>query len=358
MACKPFISFYLFVNFWFLYIFTTFIYKISSKKVWQEKIKNYNPDILFNFWTLTLTEKTQMKYYWIDFIDDFLYEKSINQWVTEWTIHSYTTVFNNLCLNKYIDIENFDSYTEINFKRFLWELFLQNKWSTHTYNRYRKNLKCFCDYLVRNNHIKENPLKNIPVRKTWKNLPKTLSSKQIKELIEKIEKTFLGLDFLSFRNKTIMYFYIYTGCRLKELVNLKVTDIDFINWTIRINNWKWNKDRIVPMVYKLSDYIISYLLKAKKSKIRTEILFPTRFCWYLQHRDIYSIVDKIKKWLSFDFTPHMLRHTFATELVRKNVNLYNISKVLWHSNIKTTQIYLWLNTEEIRESLNNVNLYK
>lgn len=54
----------------------------------------------------------------------------------------------------------------------------------------------------------------------------------------------------------------------------------------------------------------------------------------------------------------MLRHTFATELVRKNVNLYNISKVLWHSNLKTTQIYLWLDIQDIKTSLDNISLYK
>jgi len=299
-----------------------------------------------------------MKYYWIDFIDDFLYEKSVNQWLTKDSIHSYQTVFNSLFLNPYIEVENFESYKEINFKRLLWELFLKNEWSTHTYNRYRKNLKCFCDYLVRNWFLKDNPIKNIPIRKSWKNLPKTLDKKQIKELIQKIEKTFKNDDFISFRNKTILYFYIYTWCRLKELVKLKTYDVDFINWTIRINNWKWNKDRVVPLTFTLSDFLIKYLLIKNKSWIKSEIFFPTRFCWYLQHRDIYNVVDKIKKWLSFSFTPHMLRHTFATELVRKNVNLYNISKVLWHSSIKTTQIYLWLDTEEIRENLNSISLYK
>lgn len=299
-----------------------------------------------------------MKYYWIDFIDDFLYEKSVNQWLSDESIKSYQSVFNSLFLTPYLDIENLKSFTEINIKRYLWDSFLKNKWSTHTYNRYRKNLKCFCDYLVRNNLLKENPLKNIPVRKIWKNLPKTLNPKQTKELFKKIEEFFEQKDFITLRNKTIMYFYIYTWCRLKELINVNFSDIDFINWTIRINKAKWNKDRVIPLTNTLSDFLIKYLLKKKKSRSIWDILFPTRFWWKLQHRDIYNIVKKIKTKLSFSFTPHMLRHTFATELVRKNVNLYNISKVLWHSNLKTTQIYLWLDIQDIKTSLDNISLYK
>lgn len=298
-----------------------------------------------------------MKYYWIDFIDDFLYEKSINQWLSDESIKSYQSVFNSLFLTPYLNLEDLTTFTEMNFKRYLWDSFLKNKWSSHTYNRYRKNLKCFCDYLVRNRLINENPLKNIPIKKNWKNLPKALNTKQVKELFNVIDKIFSNIDFISKRNKAIMCFYIYTWCRLKELINLKTSDIDFIKWTIRINKGKWNKDRIIPLTHKLSDILINYLLKKKKSRLITEILFPTRFWWTLQHRDIYNIVWKIKNNLSFSFTPHMLRHTFATELVRKNINLYNISKVLWHSSIKTTQIYLWLDVEEIRSDLNNISLY-
>lgn len=298
-----------------------------------------------------------MKYYGIDFIDDFLYEKAMNQWVTEATIHSYNSIFNTLFLNPFVDVEKFETYTEMNFKRFLWNFSLKNKWSAHTYNRYRKCLKCFCDYLVRNNYIKVNPLNNIPVKSIWKTLPRSLNQKQVRELIKKIETTFPWNDFMSLRNKTIVYFYIYTWARLKEIVNLKFSDIDFIAWQIRINKAKWNKDRIIPLVNTLSDFLIDYLLKKKRSRVITDIIFPTRFWWVLQHRDIYEIFKKVKSWLSFSFTPHMLRHTFATELVRKKIDIYSIAKVLWHSSIKTTQIYFWLETTEIRDSINSVKLF-
>ena len=79
-----------------------------------------------------------MKYYWVNFIDDFLYEKSVNEGLSPKTLECYKTSFNLLFLNKYVDIEDFSTFTEINFKRMLWDAFLSNNWSSNTYNRYRK----------------------------------------------------------------------------------------------------------------------------------------------------------------------------------------------------------------------------
>ena len=299
-----------------------------------------------------------IKYFGLDFIDDFLVEKFLNKGLSEKTIECYKTSFNLLILNKYVDVESFETYSEMNFKRMLWEAFQKNKWSCNTYNRYRKELKTFCDYLVRKWYLKSNPFLNIEPMKQKKTLPKALNSKQVKELVSKIEIDFAWKDFLSLRNRAIFYFYIYTWCRLWEVLNLKFENLDFLNRTIRINQWKWNKDRIVPLVSELSDILIKYLIVKKKSRVLTDLVFPTKNWLNLQKRDIYSIVKKIKDWLSFTFTPHILRHTFATELIRKNIDIYKISKVLWHSNVKTTQIYLGLSLSEVSKELDNLKLYK
>lgn len=299
-----------------------------------------------------------MKYYWIDFIDDFLFEKSINQWLSLKTIEGYKTTFNLLFLNQYVDVEDFKSYTEINFKRLLWHFCQKNNWSSNTYNNYRKYLKSFCDYLVKNNYLEKNPFENILVRKVKKNLPKALTQIQVKELLKVVNKIFENNDFLSLRNKTIINFYMYTWCRLSELIKLKIEEIDFINRTIRINDGKGNKDRIIPLTYDLSDILIKYLIKKKNSRNISNFVFPTKNGLEMQKRDIYKIFLKIKNNLSFYFTPHMLRHTFATELIRKDVDIYKVSKVLWHSNVKTTQIYTWLTVKDVSEKLQQINLYK
>lgn len=299
-----------------------------------------------------------MKNYWIDVIDGFLLEKSINEWVCLNTIKTYQSVFNTLLNYEYIDFYELSSFNNKNIMRFLWEALIKNKWSSHTYNRYRKNIKVFCDYLIFNWLLNENPIDWIKERKVWKNLPKFLSTKQIKELERSINMAYPCENFMSIRNNTIMYFYLLSGLRLQELVNLKLEDINFTDRLIKINNWKWNKDRIIPLIDILYSKLLPYKVARKyNNDIRSNILFPTRFWNCLQHRDIYVIFDKVKSRLDFRLTPHMLRHTFATELVRKNVNIYNVSRILGHSNLKTTQIYLWLDMWELNINLNKAKLF-
>ena len=70
-----------------------------------------------------------------------------------------------------------------------------------------------------------------------------------------------------------------------------------------------------------------------------------------------SIIKMIRKRISFYFTWHQLRHTFATELVRNNFDIYNISRILGHSKIDTTKIYLSVDTERIKQQLDSISLF-
>lgn len=297
-----------------------------------------------------------MKYYWIDLIDDFLLEKSWNEWLSKNTISTYISTFNVLLTCNYININNLSTFTSTNFKRFLLSSFEKYKWTSHTYNWRRKNLKVFCKYLLDKGLLDYNPIADIKIRKLEKSLPKFLTSKQINELVKTIDSVFNTSDFLTIRNKVIFYFYLYTWLRLNELLNLKYEDINLQDKTIRINKWKWNKDRIIPLLEILYIKLLPYL-DLFDLNMKNGYLFPSRYGFILQKRDIYNIFKKVTCKLSFKLTPHMLRHTFATELVRKNVNIYNVSRILWHSNMKTTEIYLWLDLEELKCNLNRMQLF-
>lgn len=291
------------------------------------------------------------------FIDTFLFEKQINQWLSNKTILTYNSCFNLLLNNPYIFLDNPWSFTELNFKRLLWETLIKNNWTSHTYNRYRKNYKVFCDFLIKESFIKENPLKHIKDRKVDKVLPKALLPKQVDEVIYLINRIFSNDDFVSKRNSAIIYTYLFTWIRLSELININTLAVNIEDWYIKINKWKGWKDRYVPIVNKLSFILCDYMKAREKFDFQEKVFFPTRYWWYMQHRDIYSILNKIREKISFKLTCHMFRHTFATELVRKNLNLYNISQILWHSKLDTTKIYLNFDTESVKNSLNTLNIY-
>lgn len=302
-----------------------------------------------------------MKNHYCDYIVDFLFEKQVNEWLSVHTIHTYKTCFNTLLRFSDIDLSNLNTFTEINFKRFLWSMLVKYKWTSYTYNRYKNNYKVFCDYLVNLWVLTDNPLSNIKLRKLSKPLPKYLNKFQVIKVKLLINKIYNTDDFLSIRNKTILYTYLFTWLRLYELINLSIDDLDFYNWLIRIKFWKGKKERYVPLVDSLQKKILSYLSIRKKyirnSSNTSNTLFPTRFNWLMQHRDIYNIIKQIQKELNFKLTPHMFRHTFATELVRKNINIYSISKILWHSRLDTTKIYLNLDLGTIKDTINLSWLY-
>ncbi len=70
------------------------------------------------------------------------------------------------------------------------------------------------------------------------------------------------------------------------------------------------------------------------------------------------IIEKIRTCITFHFTWHQLRHTFATELVRNNFDIYNISSILGHSDINTTKIYLSVDTDRLKKQLDEIPMFQ
>lgn len=298
-----------------------------------------------------------MKKYNNYFIDTFLLEKQVNQWIRKTTIKTYYTLFNYLLNSSYIDFDNPSTFTEWNFKRFLWELLIQNEWSSHTYNRNKRNAKVFCDYLVHEWFLFENPLKKIPLRKVDRVLPKIYTQTQIDLIMYTLTHYYSWSDFLSMRNRTLMFMYMYTGLRFSELVNLTMSDVNMEEGYIRVNNGKGGKDRYVPLVNKLYVYLNLYIEERYKHDFKKTVLFPTQYGNNLQYREVYKINKILEGKLGFKVCTHMFRHTFATELVKKNLNLYNISQILWHTKLDTTKVYLNFDTEKVKDAINLLNLY-
>lgn len=300
-----------------------------------------------------------MKTYWINIIDEFLIEKSGNEWLSKYSMRTYTGAFNLLLTCEYIDIHNLETFTELNFKRFLLESLNKYKWNSRTYNLKRMAFNVFNNYLQKRWFIAENPFKEIRKRKEEKALPRYLNTEQVSRLLEAIESVLAWNSFLNTRNRTIFYFFLFTWVRLAELRNMKLSDIDFIKWQISIIKGKWNKDRIVPLVNTFWKKLENYLLIRKWFfwNRKCDVLFPSERWNILWEHDIYHFFSRVNKKLPFHVTPHMLRHTYATELLRQWVHLFKISKILGHTDLETTQVYLWLDTNDIIDDLNSKVLF-
>lgn len=298
-----------------------------------------------------------MKTFWIVHIDDFLFEKKVNDGLRPGSLRDYQQVFNHLLDNEFLDPLDFSTFTENRVKMFLASKLQSNNWASATYNKTRKNLKVYCDFLVKNGYIPNNPFASIPNRKADKKLPRYLDTQKLWLFHRVLNSTFSQKDFISQRNKTIFHFYLYTGLRLYELINLDIWDINFLESYALVRNGKGGKDRIVPLCEELKHHLVEYYFQRVKYKNLVP-LFPTYFGNRLQHREIYTMLWKIKKQLPFDVTPHMLRHTFASHCIQKGVNVYNVSRVLGHSSLKTTEIYLHTTIEDVTTQINSVRLYR
>ncbi len=298
-----------------------------------------------------------MKKFWNIYVDDFLMEKSVNQWISDRMVEIYITTFRFVAKSKYIVLSDLTTYTTQNFKRFLWENFLERNWSSKTYNHYRTNLRCYCWYLKDEWYLDENPFDKILKRKEPKRLPKTLSKEQIKELLSSLSITFDTKTFLWIRNKTMVYLYLYSWMRLSELTNLKFENLKIHDWLIQVIKWKGDKERHIPLTKETVKNLFNYLKERRKVYFETDYIFPTVYWNCLQKKDMQRLMKQIRGNISFHFTWHQLRHTYATELVRNNFDIYNISQILGHSSIDTTKIYLSVDIHKLKKQLDRVKLF-
>jgi len=192
----------------------------------------------------------------------------------------------------------------------------------------------------------------IEIPKIKKSLPKTLSFEEINKLLDiKLN------DKYSYRNKAMLELMYSSGLRVSELVNVKIHDIDSESCIIRVMG-KGSKERIVP----LGDYAIKYIdiyLKEYRNKLikkeYNDYLFLNNHGKKMTRQGFFKIIKNLAKQqkIKVEFSPHTLRHSFATHLLDGGADLRSIQEMLGHSDISTTQIYTHVSKELLKENYNN-----
>lgn len=234
------------------------------------------------------------------------------------------------------DIRNYISYlTDINE-------------SDKTIARKIVSIRTFFDFLMRKEFIKVNPCEKIESPKLKKSLPKTLNIDEINLLLNFEAKTAL-----EYRNKAMLELIYASGIRVSELVNLNVNDVNLNDCYVRVFG-KGKKERIVPIsdisIYYLKEYINVYRNSLLKGYL-TDKLFISSYGKGITRQGFFKILKKVAKQqgIKKDFSPHTLRHSFATHLLEYGADLRSIGEMLGHENIKTTQIYTHLSNKKIRK---------
>jgi integrase/recombinase XerD len=215
-------------------------------------------------------------------------------------------------------------------------------------NRKIVSIKSFHKYLVRENILKENITSDLDSPKIGKHLPEVLSVEEVDKLLDIKPK-----NAFEFRNKTMLEVIYATGLRVSELVNLKLEDINLEMAILRCMG-KGSKERMIPLgdiaLHYLEEYIKIYRIQLLKKKL-TNILFLNNHGMPLTRQGFFIILKALskEKGINKDFSPHTLRHSFATHLIEFGADLRSVQELLGHSDISTTQIYTHIAKSKIRK---------
>ena len=224
------------------------------------------------------------------------------------------------------------------------------EYKSATLARKLSSIKSFFIFLEDEKIINSNPVKFLKFPKLERKIPKTLNQQIIDTMLD-------NSKYLSLRDSAIIELIYATGIRASELINIKITDIDFNEASLRILG-KGSKERIIPIHDLALKLISSYwkneiynhnkLVKNKKIKFKRDLLFLNVNGKKLTRQGLWYIIKNISKKLGLDInkvSPHILRHTFATHLLYNGVPLRHLQELLGHSNISTTQIYTHLSDQ-------------
>lgn len=274
-------------------------------------------------------------------VDKFLFFLKVELNYSELTIKSYQldlTDFFGYIESKKINYLTITNHDVRGYLKYLDSCNLKNS----TISRRISTLRTFYNYLVDENIVENNVFHNVKNPKLEKKLPNYLNYNEMEELLESIDiSTTEGLE----RMLLIEMFYS-TGCRVSEMINVKISDIDFTNKTIRIMG-KGSKERIVYFGDYASKYLDNYLSKVKCDKY----LFTNKKGEKLTINEVEQIVKDIMKHISIKthVTPHTLRHTFATHLLNNGADIKTVQELLGHANLSTTGIYTHVSSDRLKD---------
>lgn len=237
-------------------------------------------------------------------------------------------------------------------KNYISYLSKQNLAST-SIHRKLSSLNSFYNYLVEDELVAVNYFLQAEAPKVPKRLPVIIKEEEIKALFSTCDLD----DKLGYRNYCILGVLYGCGLRVSELCNMKIKDIDFVDRTIKING-KGNKDRIVIMYEDLSVSLKHYISTFRNDilyvskKDDTRIVFLNKNGLPLTRVGVRKILESLVKKChdTYNISPHMLRHSFATALLNNGADIRSVQELLGHESLSTTQIYTHLTYETIKQS--------
>ena len=253
---------------------------------------------------------------------------------------------------KYSNVIKIEEVTEENVRAFFYHGRIERKWQTTTYITFHISLFVFFRWCVTEKYLTKNLVEDIPTPKLEKKLPAKLTKQEALRLLEIVYNYPYVNKFLRYRNHAILAMFVFAGLRKSELLNLKFTDVDVENLSIFIHQGKGNKDRIIPMNYTLAGTLKKYIEeRTNLNKTCPEFFVSSTRNIGVSDIGLKRLVQLLRNASGISFTIHKLRHTFATLMLEGGCDIFSLSKMMGHSDIKTTTIYLSASVEHLRAQI-------
>lgn len=249
-------------------------------------------------------------------------------------------------------IKDLDQVNSDNLKAFFYWGRTERKWKTSTFLAHHKSLVVFFRWCLERRYMQGEPMQDIAVPKPEHRIPVKLTKQEAFRLLEVIYNYPYKHKFIQHRNHAIFSVFLYAGIRRSELLNLKYADVDLENQSLFVQQGKGAKDRIIPISSTLSHCLRKYLdERVKLKKTCPEFFTSLRRNKAFTDVSLKRLVEQVQKDSGIKFTVHKLRHTFATLMLEGGCDIYSLSKMMGHTDLKTTSLYLFASADHLRSQM-------
>ena len=230
---------------------------------------------------------------------------------------------------------------------FIYQRQLDN--APRTILNFMRALRSFCTFLVKRGYLQINPLNDIEKPKIGRRLPEFLDEEESRELL----RACIGLK-REYKNRyvrdiAVVALFLFTGIRKRELLNLKLNDMNLERGFIKV--YAKNKERIVPLNETVIAFLKDYLKVRPERTVDNVFVSSNKRTKAMTTAGLYDLFSDLRKVVKFhkNISPQILRHTFCTLMLRNGVNLRDIQLLVGHSDISTTaRFYLGCDEKQLK----------
>jgi len=284
----------------------------------------------------------------ITFHTDFIREKQLEN-LSSRTINDHKMFFEYF--TKWINLTHWSDINQcvqkslfLDYKEYM---MYEKKYASCTVNIRLRPLKAYLNWLYRNRYITQNYTHLIKLVKVTDDRKQPLSKKEVQLLLEAIGDS----TYARFRDLSLSYLILDCGIRTSEALELTIPDVDFKESvvTVQASKSKTRTERILP----ISRHTIEHLKVLKEIALENQmesLFLSTSGERAINANDIQHNFRRYKTeaGITKNCTPYILRHTFATHMVKQGVDVFTLQKMMGHNNITTTRQYVFLDNADLK----------